>query len=89
MIKPVINLLVALILFGAPQACMGDYADEFPEMQNEEQLNAQEIEKENQEPHSCPNCNRKPRKKDRFLERQYQETGWPGRRDELSDQLSR
>lgn len=27
---------------------------------------------------------------DHFLERQYEETGWPGRRgDELSDQLSR
>ncbi len=96
MIKSVTTLLATLILFGAPQICMGDYEDEFPEMQNEEQLDAQTQvqvqgnEEENQTPHSCPNCCKRKRwKKDRFLEKQYKETGWPGRRDELSDQLSR
>ncbi|MBA3603511.1 MAG: hypothetical protein H0W50_07715 [Parachlamydiaceae bacterium] len=96
MIKFVTTLFATLFLFGAPQICMGDYEDVFPEMQNEDQLDAQTQaqahvrEEESQAPHSCPNCCKRKRwKKDRFLENQYRETGWPGRRDELSDQLSR
>ncbi len=92
MFKPVITFLVALFLFGVPQVCTGDYEDEFPEMQNEEQLNAQIEYREAVDDENCPRCNRcvqRRWKKDRFLEKQFQETGWPGRRDELSDQLSR
>ncbi len=93
MVKSVTALFITLCLFGTPEICMGDYQDQFPEMQNEEQLEVQMREAENEKCHcspNCPNCTKKKhRKKDRFFENQRKDTGWPGRRDELSDQLSR
>lgn len=95
MLNPLVTFFVALFLLGAPEKCLGDYEDEFPditpteyEYQHEDEVEAQETAEA--QTSSCPSgCGQRRWKNDRFLENQFRDTGWPGRRDELSDQLSR
>lgn len=94
MTRWIISSIVSVFIFGGVGMSGAEWEHEAVREQPETyEQNEQAAEQQTCDNPNCRRCHPKCRKRwrsTRFAERQFQETGWPGRRgDELSDELSR